>query len=117
MTCSDRKCSEEWFVRAAKSSFMTGSGNRAVLCIYICSTLILLDMGTVCLPALWVILPISIPEQRFGVPHCIQMKYLEIVLCPVSLLIYIRELDEHSQLQKTDLQKNQFQFKQVAGRM
>ena len=37
-----------------------------------------------------------------------QTNYLEISLCPVSLLIYIRGLVEHSQLQKKDLQKNQF---------
>ena len=42
---------------------------------------------------------------------------MEIVLCPLSLLIYIWGLVEHTQLQKKDLQQTQFQFKQSAEKM
>ena len=34
-----------------------------------------------------------------------------------TLYIYIWGLVEHGQMQKTDLQKNQLQFKKTAGRM
>ena len=36
---------------------------------------------------------------------------------PASLLIQILGLVEHNQLQKKDLQYNQFQFKEAAGRV
>ena len=46
-----------------------------------------------------------------------QTEYLEIVLCSVSLLIYIWGLVEHGHMQKNNFQKNQLQFQQAAGRM
>ena len=65
------------------------------------------------------------PVEKWNVslrPHfyqskLFQKKYLKIVLCPVSLLIYSWGLVEHSQLQKKNLRYNKFQFKQAAGRI
>ena len=47
-----------------------------------------------------------------------QTKYLEIILCPVSLfIIYIWERVEHGQLKMEDIQWNQLQLKQAAAKM
>ena len=46
-----------------------------------------------------------------------QTKYLEIILCPVSLFIYIWERVEHGQLKMEDIQWNQLQLKQAAGKI
>ena len=46
-----------------------------------------------------------------------QTKYLEIILCAVSLFIYIWERVEHGQLKIEDIQWNQLQLKQAAGKM
>ena len=55
-------------------------------------------------------------SSHFCTLQLFQTNYLEVGLCPVSLLIYILGQVDHSQLQMNDSQYFQFQFKQAAGR-